>query len=240
MWGVYSSSPCRDVIWNDGAAIEATMPSVRLLVGVWVVILKVRLKNTWKKVFVPSRRRELKWYIRINTLAILSSSPRGDVNWNTQRQYVKDYSPEVRLLTETWVEILIALCYNLSVNMFVSLRRRELKLMKELPWSVQTPCSSPYGDVSWNYDLCLSDVYHWVRLLTETWVEMPNNGKRGNLSDVRLLTETWVEMQKQLLCPRKPLRFVSLRRRELKFNWLIKTATKLLCSSPCGDVNWNR
>ena len=46
-------------------------------------------------------------------------------------------------------------------------------------------------------------------------------------------------MQKQLLCPRKPLRFVSLRRRELKFNWLIKTATKLLCSSPCGDVNWN-
>ena len=217
MWGVYSSSPCRDVIWNDGAAIEATMPSVRLLVGVWVVILKVRLKNTWKKVFVPSRRRELKWYTRINTLAILSSSPRGDVNWNTQRQYVKDYSPEVRLLTETWVEILIALCYNLSVNMFVSLRRRELKLMKELPWSVQTPCSSPYGDVSWNYDLCLSDVYHWVRLLTETWVEM----------------------QKQLLCPRNPLRFVSLRRRELKFNWLIKTATKLLCSSPCGDVNWN-
>ena len=193
------------------------MSSVRLLVGVWVVILKVRLKNTWKKVFVPSRRRELKWYTRINTLAILSSSPRGDVNWNTQRQYVKDYSPEVRLLTETWVEILIALCYNLSVNMFVSLRRRELKLMKELPWSVQTPCSSPYGDVSWNYDLCLSDVYHWVRLLTETWVEMQliNQNchqalmfvslRRRELKltvihlisrsrIVRLLTETWVEI----------------------------------------------
>ena len=167
--------------------------------------------------FVPSRRRELKWYTRINTLAILSSSPRGDVNWNTQRQYVKDYSPEVRLLTETWVEILIALCYNLSVNMFVSLRRRELKLMKELPWSVQTPCSSPYGDVSWNYDLCLSDVYHWVRLLTETWVEICKSSLNTKLNrcsspygdvswnaeaitlpkkttEVRLLAETWIEI----------------------------------------------
>ena len=122
--------------------------------------------------------------------------------------------------------------------MFVSLRRRELKLMKELPWSVQTPCSSPYGDVSWNYDLCLSDVYHWVRLLTETWVEMPNNGKRGNLSDVRLLTETWVEMQKQLLCPRKPLRFVSLLGCELKYDEYVPR-TRIWSSSPCGDVNWN-
>ena len=77
-------------------------------------------------------------------------------------------------------------------------------------------CSSPYGDVSWNYDLCLSDVYHWVRLLTETWVEMPNNGKRGNLSDVRLLTETWVEICKSSL--------------NTKLN---------RCSSPYGDVSWN-
>ena len=99
--------------------------------------------------------------------------------------------------------------------MFVSLRRRELKYSSQI-FNCIISSSSPYGDVSWNKLHVLLRILSKVRLLAETRVEMPNNGKRGNLSDT----------------------FVSLRRRELKYHWIILHKPPAR-SSPCGDVNWN-
>ena len=77
------------------------------------------------------------------------SSPCGDVNWNTQRQYVKDYSPEVRLLTETWVEMLV------------------------IPLTTKIKsCSSPCGDVNWNFYLPEVAMEFYVSLLAGMWVEI--------------------------------------------------------------------
>ena len=145
---------------------------VRLLVGMWVVILKVRLKNTWKKVFVHSRRRELKWYTRINTLAILSSSPRGDVNWNsTISCFSFQYTGSSPCGDVSWNEKQ-SKEYNRVIR-FVSLRRRELKYTTPICKRLQSGSSSPYGDVSWNWANLWSQLIWPVRLLTETWVEIP-------------------------------------------------------------------
>ena len=73
--------------------------------------------------FVSSRRHELKWYTRTNTLAILSSSPRGDVSWNTLTEI--DGSESAK---------------------FVFLRRRELKYGTKHRKGRQS-CSSPCGDI---------------------------------------------------------------------------------------------
>ena len=145
---IWSSSPKGVVIWNDGAAIEATMPSVRLLVGMWVVILKVRLKNTWKKVFVPSRRRELKYTIRNKLNDEKCSSPCGDVSCNIP--LIEKFKKKlVRLRKETWIEMLMFL--NIC-SMYM------VRLLTE----------------TW-VEICFFFVhflYLLVRLLTETWVEM--------------------------------------------------------------------
>ena len=100
--------------------------------------------------------------------------------------------------------------------------------------------SSPYGDVSWNNEcrpkkrsiprfvslrrrelkyIVVTNLWIniYVRLLTETWVEMPNASYHVIVATwVRLLTETWVEMKH-----------------------LCTTSNSLLRSSPYGDVSWN-
>ena len=138
--GVSCSSPCGDVSWNFYLPEVAMEFYVRLLAGMWVVILKMRLKNTWKKVFVPSRRRELKWYTRTNTLAILSSSPRGDVSWNifSGANYLGDFCSDP--------------CGDVSWNT-IWLRGHG-----------NSNSSSPYGDASWNDDIKwnTTDEYRFV------------------------------------------------------------------------------
>ena len=125
------------------------------------------------------------------------------------------YSCMVRLLAETWIEIEpvhVRVCQGILfvslwgcelkyvgdtfgriTRTFVSLRRRELKLLADntdrsikcsspcgdVSWNdlatggaVKTACSSPYGDVNWNIVAVKKKTCHSVRLLTETWVEI--------------------------------------------------------------------
>ena len=101
----------------------------------------------------------------------------------------------------------------------------------------------------------------WVRLLTETWVEIYFFFVHFLYLLVRLLAETWVEILLQIkdLCAtissspcgdvswngkqskeyNRVIRFVSLRRRELKYTTPICKRLQSGSSSPYGDVSWN-
>ena len=164
------SSPCGDVNWNSGYYTLNGAVAVRLLAETWVVILKVRLKNTWKKVFVPSRRCELKSCILLlwdpfqafvslrgcelklltdNTdRSIKCSSPYGDVSWNLQH-FTYSYFHE---------------CSS-------PLRGCELKFIADY-YRRRYASSSPCGDVNWNSGYYTLNGAVAVRLLAETWFEI--------------------------------------------------------------------
>ena len=122
--------------------------------------------------------------------------------------------------------------------MFVSSRRRELKLLADNT-DRSIKCSSPEGDVSWNILPRLRpgrqppfvsprrrelkyvirdtpEVWASVRLLTETWVEIFSGAGNRCCIAVRLLTETWIEISSPYLAD-----------------------SGTYCSSPYGDVSWN-
>ena len=163
------------------------------------------------------------------------SSPCGDVSWNKLHVLLRILS-KVRLLAETWIEIHTR-APSALYSLFVSLRRRELKLLADNT-DRSIKCSSPCGDVSWNNDckkkagadLCSSpygDV-SWNNLATGGAVKTACSSPYGDVNwnivavkkktchSVRLLTETWVEILLQ-----------------------IKDLCATISSSPYGDVSWN-
>ena len=188
----------------------------------------------------------------------------------------------VRLRKETWIEILskliIAHCYKGSSP------------KGDVIWNIFSGanslgffCSSPCGDVSWNIVAVKRKKCHWefvslrrrelkyhptppsssplpVRLLTETWVEMshqqypfvPPTGSSpyGDVSWNILSVMSWMSKKKFVSLRRRELKyvfpspllwistFVSLRRRELKYLQELLNP-HLPSSSPYGDVSWN-
>ena len=121
--------------------------------------------------FVSLRRRELKFSPYLNQKGELRSSPYGDVSWN-KRVIRKKVHIEVRLLTETWVEI-EQISDHSSSGRFVSLRRRELKSLasKEDYWRYKAFVSLRRRELK-STKRVHQTWLRGVRLLTETWVEI--------------------------------------------------------------------
>ena len=120
--------------------------------------------------FVSLRRRELKYCYRCFPI---------------RKQLV-------RLLTETWVEMLV------------------------IPLTTKIKsCSSPCGDVNWNFYLPEVAMEFYVSLLAGMWVEI-----------------------RRIRSENKNLEFVSERRRDLKW-WSSYWGYNAIGSSPCGGVSCN-
>ena len=121
----------------------------------------------------------------------------------------------VRLLTETWVEI-SSRAFKSTSPEFVSLRRRELKLLADNT-DRSIKCSSPCGDVSWNIQP--------KSTLGLTSCSSPCGDVNWN---------------GRIPCPYAVLSDRSFPRGDVSWNCSVFAQAKLdKSSSPYGDVNWN-
>ena len=175
-----------------------------------------------------SPRGDVSWNNRsdMNKETALCSSPCGDMNWNinTLLQFIVCF---VRLLAETWVEIVDSRSTSVGC-VFVSLRRRELKFHYYGSVLLHSG-SSPCGDVSCNTESAFKEhlkegvrslAEMWVeivylafmrslpgvlRLRKETWIEIPVPNKMLAKKSVRLRKETWIEILQLYILMEKPM-----------------------------------
>ena len=131
------------------------------------------------------------------------------------RNNCTDQCRTVRLLTETWVEIwvwrmsarirvfvslrrrelkLMHGLYHTTTFMFVSLRRRELKYLFDNQGRPRAPVRLRKETWIEMQKFLMISVLTSVRLRKETWIEMLMFPNICSMYMVRLLTETWVEM----------------------------------------------
>ena len=258
--GFFCSSPCGDVSWNIVAVKRKkchwefvslrrrelkfycklriyVLQSVRLLAETWV-----EMENNLRSIIEWSGSSpcgDVNWNNADFFAALHAknrSSPQGDVNWNgIKATNDPDYSVHPR--KGMWIEI--------------SSKDEE---------DDQETRSSPCGDVNWNYNphttffrkssfvsLRRRELKCWggaaaataVRLLTETWVEIPTNISNEARYYVRLLAETWVEIfDGPDFAVTYPVRLLAETWIEMQNRQAVAAAAA--GSSPCGDVNWNR
>ena len=231
------SSPYGDVNWNRASSCACmSRNTIRLLVGMWVEICwryiwtryqNVRLrKETWVEIYVfavyfissfsSSPCGDVSWNHKVFRVLhnLHRSSPYGDVSWNI-RSVQWSIQVLVRLLTETWVEI-SSRAFKSSSPEFVSLRRRELKLLADNT-DRSIKCSSPCGDVSWNIQP--------KSTLGLTSCSSPCGDVNWN---------------GRIPCPYAVLSDRSFPRGDVSWNCSVFAQAKLdKSSSPYGDVNWN-
>ena len=209
------SSPCGDVSWNH---------------KVFRVLHNLHRSSPYG---------DVSWNTKTLTAdqAKERSSPYGDVNWNRASsctcmsrntirllvgmwveicwRYIWTRYQNVRLLTETWVEI-SSRAFKSSSPEFVSLRRRELKLLADNT-DRSIKCSSPCGDVSWNIQP--------KSTLGLTSCSSPCGDVNWN---------------GRIPCPYAVLSDRSFPRGDVSWNCSVFAQAKLdKSSSPYGDVNWN-
>ena len=214
--GILCSSPCGDVSCNTESAFkEYLKEGVRSLAETWVEISFVEnevwfrwvrlLAETWVEMYraillaldrhSSSPQGDVNWNSTISCFSFqyTGSFPCGDVSWNDSRTFGTSRKYRVRLFTETWVEI-------------------EDKNLERAWYS----CSSPYGDVNWNVNpndaansLYGSSPYgdvSWNKGHPPSGFSLSRSSPCGDVNwnriagycwvfrKVRLLTETWVEM----------------------------------------------